>query len=109
MQAMKALIHFRCLLPGTSHVGFHSHFDGDFGQQDPSFATPPPPLPEQPRPSMADEIVTSIFGDPNPGMASSTLASLHHTTMPPFFVSSMYTGPGAHWTAPHDYFLMDDQ
>jgi hypothetical protein len=55
---------------------------------------------------VADEIMASIFCDPNPGMASSSLASLHHTIVPPFFDSSMYTGPGVHWTAPHDYFLM---
>jgi hypothetical protein len=41
---------------GSSHMGFHSQLGGDFGQQGPSFATPPPPPPlEQPRPSMADE------------------------------------------------------
>jgi hypothetical protein len=52
---------------------------------------------------MADQITTTIFGNPNPGMASSSHASLHHTTMPSFFDSSMYTGPGLHWATPHDY------
>jgi hypothetical protein len=67
----------------TSHMGCGSHLGGAFGHQGPSFAAPPPPPPpEQPRPSMVAEIVTSIFGDPN---------------------------PGAHWTAPHDYFPTDDQ
>jgi hypothetical protein len=64
---------------------------------------PPPPPPEQRRPSMADEIAVNIFGDPNPDMASSSHTSLHQTTMPHFFDSSLYTRPGAHWTAPHDY------
>jgi hypothetical protein len=66
-----------------------------------------PPL-EQPRPSMADEIAAGIFGDPNPGMASSSHTSLLNTTMPSFFDSSMYTRPGAHWTAPHDYAPSND-
>jgi hypothetical protein len=57
---------------------FHCQLGGDFGQQGPSSAAPPP---EQLRPSMADEIAASIFGDPNPGV---------------------------HWTAPHDY-APDDQ
>jgi hypothetical protein len=52
---------------------------------------------------MADQIAATIFGNPNPGMASSSHMSLHHTTMPPFFDSSMYTEPGLHWVAPHDY------
>jgi hypothetical protein len=64
-----------------------------FGQQGPTFDAPPP---EQPRPSMADEFATSIFGDPNPGMASISHTSLHHSTMPPLFDSSMYTGLGSH-------------
>jgi hypothetical protein len=95
----------------TSHMGCGSQLGGAFGQQGPSFAAapPPPPPPEQPRPSMVDEIAASIFGDPNPGMVSSSLQSLYHTIAPPFFHSSMYTGPRAHWTAPHDYFLTDDQ
>jgi hypothetical protein len=29
--------------------------------------------------------------------------------MPPFFDSSMYTGLGSHWAAPHDYAPSDDQ
>jgi hypothetical protein len=87
-------------------MGSHSQFGGNFGQQGPSFVAPPPP--EKPRPSVADEITTSIFGDPNPSMASSSLAP-HHTTMPPFFDSSMYTRPGAHCTAPLDYVLSEDQ
>jgi hypothetical protein len=62
----------------------------------------------QPRTSVADEFVASIFGDPLPGMASSSHA-LPHTTMPPFFDSSIYTGPGTHWTAPNDYFPSGDQ
>jgi hypothetical protein len=81
---------------GTSHMRFHSQLSGDFGQQGPSFAAPPPPPPEQLRPSVVDEIAISIFGDPNPGMASSSLASLHHTIAPLFFNSSMYTRLGAH-------------
>jgi hypothetical protein len=81
-------------------MGFHSHLSGDFGQQGPSSTAPPP---EQPRPSVVDEIVTSIFGYPNPGMASSSHASLQNTTMPPFFNSSIYTEPGAHWTTSDDY------
>jgi hypothetical protein len=91
----------------TSHMGFDSQLGGDFGQQGPSYAAPPPP--EQPRPSMTDEFVASIFGAPHPGMASSSHASPHQTTMPPFFNSSPYTRPGAHWTTPHDYFQSDDQ
>jgi hypothetical protein len=58
---------------------------------------------------MADEFAASIFGDPNPGMASSSHSYLHHSTMPPFFDSSMYTGPGSYWAAPHDYASSDDQ
>jgi hypothetical protein len=93
----------------TSHMGFDSQLGGDFGQQGPTFdAPPPPPPPEQPRPSMADEFAPSIFGDPNPGMASSSHSSLHHSTMPPFFDSSMYTRSGSHWVAPHDYAPLDD-
>jgi hypothetical protein len=61
----------------TSHMGFDSQLGGDFGQQGPTFNAPPsPPHPEQPRPSMADEFITSIFGDLNPGMASSFHSSL---------------------------------
>jgi hypothetical protein len=107
MQVMRALIHLSHFASyvGTSLMGFHSQLGGDFGQQGTSSAPPPP---EQPRPSMAYEITTSIFGDPNPGMASSSHASLQNTTMPSFFDSSIYTGPGAHWTAPHDY-APDDQ
>jgi hypothetical protein len=94
----------------TSHVGFNSQLDGDFGQQGPTFdAPPPPPSLEQPRPSMADEFTASIFGDPNPGMTSSSLSSLHHSTILPFFDSSMYTGSGSHWAAPHDYAPSNDQ
>jgi hypothetical protein len=69
----------------------------------------PPPLPEQPRPSMADEIAVSIFGYPNPCMASSSHTYLHHTTMPDFFDTSLYIGPGVHWTALHDYAPSNDQ
>jgi hypothetical protein len=58
---------------------------------------------------MAAEFAASIFGDPNPSMASSSHTSLHHSTMPPFFDSSMYTGPGSHWAAPYDYAPSDDQ
>jgi hypothetical protein len=94
----------------TSHMGFDSQLGGDFGQQGPTFdAPPPPPHPEQPRPSMANEFAASIFCDPNPSMTSSSHSSLHHCTMPPFFDSSMYTGPGLHWVAPHDYAPLDDQ
>jgi hypothetical protein len=39
---------------------------------------------------------------------SSPHASLHHTTMTPFFDSSLYTGLG-YWAAPHDYTPSDDQ
>jgi hypothetical protein len=91
-------------------MGFGSQLGGDFGQQGPTFdAPPPPPPPEQPRPSMADKFVASIFGDPNLDMASSSHTSLHHNTMPPFFDSSMYIGPGSHWVALHDYAPLDDQ
>jgi hypothetical protein len=91
-------------------MGFDSQLGGDFGQQCSTFDAPPPlPPPEQSRPSMADEFVASIFGDPNPSMASSSHKSLHLSTMPPFFDSSMYTGPGSHWTAPHDFAPSDDQ
>jgi hypothetical protein len=94
----------------TSHMGFDSQLGGDFGQQGPTFDAPhPPPPPEQPRPSMADEFAASIFGDPNPGMASSFHRSIHHSTMPPFFDSSMYTEPRSHWAAPHDYAPSNDQ
>jgi hypothetical protein len=58
---------------------------------------------------MADEFAASIFGDPDLGMPSSSHMSLHHSTMPPFFDSSMYTGLGSHWVAPHDYAPSDDQ
>jgi hypothetical protein len=71
----------------TSHMRFDSQLGDDFGQQGPTFDAPPP---EQPRPSMADEFTASIFGDPNTAMASSSHTSLHHSTMPPFFGSSMY-------------------
>jgi hypothetical protein len=90
----------------TSHMGFASQLGGDVGQQGPSSAAPPP---EQPRPSMTDEFIASIFGDPNLGMASSSHASLPNTTMPPFFDSSIFTGPIVHWTEPHDYFPSEDQ
>jgi hypothetical protein len=91
-------------------MGFDSQLGGDFGQQGPIFdAPPPPPPPEQPRPIMADEFIASIFDDPNLGMASSSHSSLHHSTIPPFFDSSMYTGPGSHWAAPHDYAPLNDQ
>jgi hypothetical protein len=90
----------------SSHMGFDSQFGGDFGQQGPTFDAPPP---EHPRHSMVDEFTASIFGDPNLGMTSSSHSSLHHSTMSPFFDSSMYTGPGSHWAAPHDYAPSDDQ
>jgi hypothetical protein len=90
----------------TPHMGFDSQLGGDFGQQGPIFDAPPP---EQPRPSMADEFTASIFGDPNPGMASSSHTSLDLSTMPPFFDSSMYTRTGSHWAAPNDYASSDDQ
>jgi hypothetical protein len=93
----------------TSHMRFDSQLIDDFGQQGPTFDAPPPPPLEQPRPSMADEFTASIFSDPNPDMASSSHTSLHHSTMPPFFDSSMYTGPGSHWAAPHNYAPSDDQ
>jgi hypothetical protein len=54
----------------SSHMGFDSQFGDDFGQQGPTFDAPPPPPPKKLRPSMADEFTASIFGDPNPGMAS---------------------------------------
>jgi hypothetical protein len=82
----------------TSHMGFDSQLGGDFSQQGPTFDAPPPP--EQPRPSIADEFTASIFGDLNPGMASSSHSSLHHSTMSPFFDSSMYTGPGSYLSYP---------
>jgi hypothetical protein len=85
---------------------FDSQLGDDFGQQGPIFDAPPL---EQPRPSMADEFAASIFGDPNPGMASSSHMSLHHSAMPPFFDSFMYIEPGSHWVAPHDYAPSDDQ
>jgi hypothetical protein len=72
-------------------MGYDSQLGGDFSQQGPIFDAPPPPPPEQPRPSMTDEFAASIFGDPNPGMASSSHLSLHHCTMPPFFDSSIVT------------------
>jgi hypothetical protein len=87
-------------------MGVLSQFGGHVGQQDPSFAAPPP---EQPRSSMTDDFTASIFGDPNPGMASSSHTSLLNTTMPPFFDSSIFTGPGAHWTPPHNYLPSEDQ
>jgi hypothetical protein len=94
----------------TSHMGFHSQLGGDFGQQGPTFDVPPPPPPlGQPRPSMEDEFAASIFGDPNPGMASSSHKSLHHSTMLPFFDSSIYTRPRSHWTTLHDFTPSDDQ
>jgi hypothetical protein len=81
----------------TSYMRYDSQLGGDFGHHGPSFEAPPPPPPlEQPRPSMEDEFAASIFGDPNPGMASSSHTYLHHTTMPHFFDSPLYTGPGAH-------------
>jgi hypothetical protein len=102
MPTMRTLIPRIHLLPTLAPLTWG--FGGDFGQQGPTFdAPPPPPPPEQPRPSMANEFTASIFGDPNPGMDSSSLKSLHHNTMPPFFDSSFYTGPGSHWTQPHDY------
>jgi hypothetical protein len=66
-------------------MGFDSQLGGDFGQQGPTFDAPPP---EQPRPSMADEFATSIFGDPNLGMASSSprlfiLVLCHHSLTHP--------------------------
>jgi hypothetical protein len=93
----------------TSHMGFDSQLGGDFGQQGPTFDAPPLPPPEQLRPSMVDEFAASIFGDRNPCMTSHSHTSLHLSTMPPFFDSSMHTGPGSHWAAPHDYAPSDDQ
>jgi hypothetical protein len=61
-----------------------------------AFDALPPPPPEQSRPSVAKQIAADIFGDPIPGMASSSHTSLHHTTMLPFFDSSIYIGPGSH-------------
>jgi hypothetical protein len=90
-------------------MGFDSQFSGNFGQKGPSFDGPPPPPPEQPRPSMADQIIAGLFGALHLGMASSSHPSLHYTTMPLFFDSSMYTGPGSHWTTPHDYASLNDQ
>jgi hypothetical protein len=91
-------------------MGFDSQLGGDFGQQGPTFDAPLPPPPlEQPRPSMANEFAASIFGDPNPDMSSSSHKSLHHSTMPPFFDSSMYTRLGSHWVASHDFAPSDDQ
>jgi hypothetical protein len=58
---------------------------------------------------MANEFTASVFGDTNPGVTSSPHAFLHHTTMTHFFGSSLYTGPGSHWAAPHDYTPSDDQ
>jgi hypothetical protein len=53
-----------------------------------------PPL-EQPRPSMVDQLVANIFGDPVPGMASSSRTSFTRTTiMPTYFDSSLYTSQG---------------
>jgi hypothetical protein len=104
------LLHPFAPYASTSHMGFDSQLGDDFGQQGPTFdVPPPPPPPEQPRPSMADEFAASIFGDPNSGMASSSHTSLHLSTMPPFFDSSMYIGPGSHWAAPHDFAPSDDQ
>jgi hypothetical protein len=91
----------------TSHMGFDSQLDGDFSQQGPTIDAPPPP--EQPKPSMANEFTASIFGYPNLSMTSSSYTSLHHSTMPPFFDSSMYTGPESHWAISHDYAPSDDQ
>jgi hypothetical protein len=70
---------------------------------------PPPPPPEQLIPSMVDPLAANIFGNPNPGMTSSSHTSLPHTTIPPFFDSSLYTGPRPRWVAPHDYTPSDDQ
>jgi hypothetical protein len=42
------------------------------------------PHPEQPRPSMVDQISADIFGDLNLGVASSSHTSLPHATMPSF-------------------------
>jgi hypothetical protein len=87
------------LYASTSHMGFVSQQGGAPDPHAPSFAAPPPP--EPPRASMVDEFTASIFGGPTYGMAS--------TTMPPFVDSSIYTGPGTHWTTPHDYFMAEDQ
>jgi hypothetical protein len=65
-----------------------------------SFDSPPP---EQPRPSITDQLTTDILGDPTPGMASSAHTSFTHTTIPTYFDSSLYIGPGSHWAQPHDY------
>jgi hypothetical protein len=78
----------------TSQMGFESQLGGDLGQQGHPFDAPPPP--EQPRPSIADQITVDIFADPIPGMASSSHTSFHHTTMSSFFDPSLYTGPGLH-------------
>jgi hypothetical protein len=74
-----------------------------------AFDAPPPAPPEQPIPSTVDLLAANIFGDPNPNMASSSHTTLPHTTIPQFFDSSLYTGPGSHWVAPHDYASSDDQ
>jgi hypothetical protein len=68
-----------------------------------TFDAPPPPLPKQPRPSMADQLVADIFGDPIPGMDSSSHTSFTHTTIPTYCHSSLYTVPRSHWAWPHDY------
>jgi hypothetical protein len=87
------------LYASTSHMGFVSQQGGAPDPHAPSFAAPPPP--EPPRASMVDEFTTSIFGGLTYGIVS--------TTMPPFVDSSIYTGPGTHWTTPHDYFMAEDQ
>jgi hypothetical protein len=85
---------------------FDSQLGDDFGQQGPTFDAPSL---EQLRPNMADVFAASIFGDPNSSMASSSHTSLHHSTIPPFFDSSMYTESGSHWATPHDYAPSDHQ
>jgi hypothetical protein len=97
MQDMKTLIHLTHLFPMQVPLKWSlTQLGGDFGQQGHPFDAPPPPSPEQPRPSMVDQIAADIFDDPNPGMASSIHTSLTHTTMPSFFGSSLYIVSGSH-------------
>jgi hypothetical protein len=105
MQAMRTLFHLTHLLSMQvlTQIGFDSQLGGDLGQQGQPFDAPL----EQLRPSMADQLATDIFGGPVPDMASSSLTSFTHTTMPSYFDSSLYIGPGSHWDAPHDYAPLD--
>jgi hypothetical protein len=83
-------------------MGFDSQLGGDFGQQGPTFDAPPL---GQPRPSMADEFATSIFGDPNPGMLV-VLARLfiivlcHHSLTHPYTSGQDHIGLH-HMIMPH--------